>query len=58
MARKLLWGYVAAAVLTFAFQIWVRSPVCGDACGVSFAKGAVWAVVWPISWCVYLAGWL
>jgi hypothetical protein len=56
MARKLLWGYVVVAILTLAFQIWVRLPVCGDACGISVAKGIVWAIIWPASWVVYLAG--
>jgi hypothetical protein len=56
MARKLVWFYVVAACLTLAFQIWVRSGVCGDACAVSYAKAVVWAVIWPVSWAVYIAG--
>jgi hypothetical protein len=58
-AKKLLvWGYVAIAVLTLAFQISVRSSQCLDAsdCGASFAKGLVWSLVWPASWAVYLKG--
>ncbi len=56
MARKLLWVYLVIALLTLGFQIWVRSGVCGDACGISFVKGVVWAVIWPASWIVYLIG--
>ena len=56
MARKLLWGYVGIGVLTLIFQIWVRSGVCGDSCGLSFVKGFVWAVIWPASWVAYLIG--
>jgi hypothetical protein len=56
MARKLLWVYVAMACLTLIFQIWVRWDVCGNACTISFAKAVVWAVIWPASWIVYLAG--
>jgi hypothetical protein len=58
MARKLLWAYVAVACLTLAFQIWVRSGVCGDACALSFAKAVVWAIFWPLSWIVYIRGML
>jgi hypothetical protein len=50
--------YIAMAVLTFVFQIWVRSQQCVglEACGLSYAKAAIWAVIWPTSWVVYLAG--
>ena len=57
-ARKLFWCYAAIGVLTFAFQIYVRLPVCtlaGD-CLVSCAKGFVWSVIWPVGWIVYLRG--
>ena len=49
MVRKLMWAYVIIAGLTLAFQIWARSGVCGDACGLSYAKAVVWAVIWPAS---------
>jgi hypothetical protein len=57
-ARKLLWPYVALGCLTFIFQIWWRSGYCGDNCALSFAKGAVWSIVWPLYWVVFLGGFL
>ena len=40
IARKLLWAYGAAALLTLIFQIWRRSGQCGDACALSFGARA------------------
>jgi len=56
--RKLLNSYTAMALITFTFQIWVRSFQCAgfENCGPSFAKAAVWAAIWPVSWIVYFAG--
>jgi hypothetical protein len=56
ITRPLLIGYGVIAGLTLLFQIYVRYPACTgiDDCGVSFAKGAVWSVIWPASWYVYL----
>jgi hypothetical protein len=56
--RLLLSCYLIAALLTLAFQIWVRSDEClgVTACGMSFAKGVVWSLAWPLSWVVYIAG--
>lgn len=50
--------YVGMAVLTALFQIWVRSSQCAGLfdCGLSYAKGIVWAAIWPMSWIVYLVG--
>jgi hypothetical protein len=50
--RPLLWRYAIAAVLTLAFQIWFRSNLCAGIpeCGISFAKGVVWSMVWPLYW--------
>jgi polyferredoxin len=56
MLRKLLWAYAIAALLTLAFQIWVRTGVCGDACALSYGKAIVWAIIWPASWFFYLRG--
>ena len=56
MARWFLWAYAAIGTLTFAFQLWVRLPVCADACGPSVVKAVIWAVIWPASWIVYLVG--
>jgi len=56
MLRKLLWVYAIAALLTLAFQIWVRTGVCGDACALSYVKAIVWAIIWPASWFFYLRG--
>lgn len=53
-ARKAVLAYVAVAVATVIFQIWLRSGQCGDACGLSYAKGAVWSVIWPVYWVYYL----
>jgi hypothetical protein len=58
MAPGLLKFYVGVAILTLAFQIWIRSYQCTgiEGCGLSFAKAIVWSAVWPASWVVYLAG--
>jgi hypothetical protein len=56
--KALVWTYAIAGCLTLAFQIWVRSGVCGDACALSFAKAVVWAILWPLSWIVYIRGML
>ncbi len=57
-SRRLLWAYAAMAGFTFVFQIVVRSSYCDGlaACGLSFTKAAVWSVIWPASWAVYLPG--
>jgi hypothetical protein len=56
--KTLIWTYVIIGVLTLAFQIYVRSPVCAEAgnCALSYAKAAVWSVIWPASWIAYLKG--
>lgn len=54
--RKLLWAYASAGLLTLLFQIWWRSFECGDACGLSYTKAAIWSVIWPLYWPVFLRG--
>jgi len=56
--RKAAGLYVAIAALTLMFQLYVRYPDCSgiDGCGLSFAKAAVWSMIWPASWYVYLKG--
>ena len=60
MSAKRRWTnlYIGIGFFTFAFQVWVRWFQCGgfSDCGLSFGKAAVWAVIWPASWAVYLAG--
>jgi len=56
--HKLLWAYALAACATLVFQIWWRSFECGDACGLSYAKAVVWSIIWPLSWVVFLKGFL
>jgi hypothetical protein len=58
ITRKLLWAYVAAGCLTLIFQIWWRSGYCGDDCALSFGKAVVWSIIWPISWLVFIMGFL
>jgi hypothetical protein len=50
--------YAGAALLTLAFQTYVRLEQCfsARACAISVAKGAAWSTVWPASWPVYAAG--
>jgi hypothetical protein len=50
--------YFAVALLTFLFQLWVRSYQCSGVqeCDLSFAKAFAWSVIWPVSWAVYAAG--
>ena len=58
-ARRGLFGvYLALGLLTLAFQAYVRFHQCEGphACALSLAKALVWAVIWPASWLVYLAG--
>lgn len=56
--HKLFRPYVGMALATLLFQIWVRSYECVglEGCGVSFVKAAVWSVIWPASWVVYIVG--
>jgi hypothetical protein len=56
--REWVTFYFGAALLTLLFQIYVRSDECQGlaGCGASFSKGLAWAVVWPASWLVFLAG--
>jgi len=56
--REALVFYSGVALLTFVFQVYVRSYECEGfaGCGLSFAKAIAWSVVWPASWMVYLAG--
>jgi hypothetical protein len=59
MWTKILVGvYVAAALLTLAFQTYIRSGECvgSGPCAVSFAKGAVWSAIWPVIWPIYISG--
>ena len=60
-ARKTLLAiYLAIAALTLVFEIYVRTPQCAGTagCAVSYGKGAVWSIVWPAGWYVYLKGML
>ena len=56
MARKLFWAYVAIGLLTLVFQLRVRTGACAADCTLSYGKAVVWAVVWPLSWIVYMKG--
>jgi hypothetical protein len=53
-------AYAAMGVLTLIFQIYVRSSQCSSLtdCMSSYFKAVVWAIFWPFSWIVYLAGFL
>lgn len=50
--------YVGLACLTLVFQIYIRLAECTgmEGCAVSFAKAAVWSVIWPASWYIYISG--
>jgi hypothetical protein len=52
--------YAVMVVFTLIFQIYVRSSQCfGVAdCLSSYAKAVVWAIAWPLSWFIYLVGFL
>ena len=56
--RILVSAYVGIAVLTFLYQIWIRVGQCEGLanCALSFAKGAIWSVIWPAYWVMYLIG--
>ena len=57
---KLLLGlYVVLGIITMMFQIYFRYPDCSGAmgCGLSFAKGVVWSVIWPAYWAIQM-NWL
>ena len=56
-AIKSLFGvYAAAAIITLLLQLYWRYPLCSGAigCGLSFAKGVVWSVIWPVYWWIML----
>jgi hypothetical protein len=50
--------YILGVIITLVFQLHVRSQQCpfGELCVLSNLKAVVWAIVWPMSWLVYLAG--
>jgi hypothetical protein len=52
--------YVGIAILTYSRQIALRWPACEGtiACGVSFAKGVLWATAWPFYWINDVTGWV
>ena len=55
--RQFILGvYLAATIATLVFQVAVRSQACAGAsnCALSYGKAAVWSVIWPASWAVYL----
>ena len=56
--REWIIFYSSLAILTLLFQIYVRSDECQGlaGCGASFSKAIAWAVIWPASWLVFLAG--
>ncbi|HEY7663267.1 MAG TPA: hypothetical protein VH934_09115 [Xanthobacteraceae bacterium] len=56
--KELSWRYALAACLTLCFQIWLRWGDCAgaSACGISFGKAMIWAVLWPLYWLTYLTG--
>jgi len=58
--RQWLYLYAGMGLLTLIFQIWVRSFQCAgiQECALGYGKAIVWAVIWPVSWIVYLAGFL
>ena len=47
-----------AGCATLVFQIWWRSFECGHACGLNYVKAVVWSIIWPLSWVVFLKGFL
>ena len=48
--------YGVGALVTLLFQLYVRSSQCAPDCALSYAKAAMWSLIWPASWIVYLAG--
>ena len=58
VSKKLLAIYLAIAVLTLIFEIYVRTPQCAGmaSCAVSYGKGVIWSIVWPAGWYVYVKG--
>ena len=50
--------YLLPAAPTLAFQISARVEQCVDAipCLVSYAKGFIWSILWPLYWLVHFAG--
>ena len=52
--------YVGIAILTFSRQIALRWPACEGTtgCAISFAKGALWAFLWPFYWLNQATSWI
>jgi hypothetical protein len=59
-AWAILFGlvYAGLAVLTVAFQTYVRLHQCsgGAGCVISMGKAVAWSAVWPAYWPIYAAG--
>ena len=47
--------YLYVSALTFAYQLSLRWRECEGlaSCGLSYTKGAVWALAWPFYWINY-----
>jgi hypothetical protein len=59
IAMQAFWiFYIAAAVITFAFQLSVRLNSCTEAfsCGLQAGKALVWCFFWPFYWMFYTNG--
>jgi hypothetical protein len=54
--RRQLIAYSVMSLLTLMFQLYIRSSQCVTDCPPSYAKAVIWAMIWPLSWLVYLAG--
>jgi hypothetical protein len=55
MQRKI---YGFAGLLTFFYQARPRWELCEGvaACGLSYGKGVVWSILWPIYWINHVSG--
>jgi hypothetical protein len=56
--RQFALYYMLVAGLALGFQISVRAEQCAGTipCLVSYAKGVVWSIMWPLFWVAHFAG--
>lgn len=54
------YAYLYIAAGTFAYQLSLRYGECAGfaACVFSFAKGAIWSLVWPFYWINHATGFI
>jgi len=54
--KPLIGLYAVIGIITLLIQLYWRYLSCSAlmGCGLSFVKGVVWSVIWPVYWWIML----